>query len=311
MKANFSFKPNFLDILKAAETVNPEKMKMAVKVKDPKKKPASNYTGSLSRSSQSPARLSQSKEGSSRASSHDSKVAKPISRNLSTQSNARPAKSSETMTSSSSTPLKKAATGALVKSVDKRTEMKKLSKLEMSSGRSKSVSSIRRPQEKNKNLKPEKGGASSKREKETVTKVRSSSNKPAPAPFAKPMEGLLKKGKTNYDSESSLDDFIVEDEDEPEENCDPGFGRPDQKRRERDPGYDREEIWNLFRRGRPAARTSYYDYDDDDDNDMEVSGIDILQEEQRSTLAARREDELMEAEERRRLEEKRKRLKRA
>lgn len=55
-----------------------------------------------------------------------------------------------------------------------------------------------------------------------------------------------------------------------------------------DVGYDRDEIWSMFNRGR---KRSYYDrYDDEDSDDMEATGAEIFEEELRSKSHAMRED---------------------
>ncbi|KAK7204691.1 SPT2 chromatin protein-domain-containing protein [Myxozyma melibiosi] len=250
-------KPNFLDILKAAETVSSEKMKVGVKVKDPKKKAAttSRFSGKLGRSSQSPA------------------PAPAPATSRSTNSPVKPARDAKTVSSE-----RKAVSGGARENVKSSKPMKLDRKDVKMSGKSAVKAGVRE--------KPESAASASKHQ---------------PAPFAKPMAGLLKKRKAHYDSDSSLDDFIVDDEDEEEEER--GYSK-----RRGDPGYDREEIWSLFSRGRPRPR--FNDYDEDDD-DMEVSGLEVLKEEQRSALAAKRDDEREAEEERRRAEEKRKRLKRA
>ncbi|ODQ82285.1 hypothetical protein BABINDRAFT_158910 [Babjeviella inositovora NRRL Y-12698] len=86
-----------------------------------------------------------------------------------------------------------------------------------------------------------------------------------------------------YDSE---DDFIVLDEDE-------GYAHL------RDTGYDRDEIWQIFNKGK---KREYYD--DDSGDDMEATGAEVLMEESRSTRQAQEEDRREQDRERRLQDEK-------
>lgn len=138
------------------------------------------------------------------------------------------------------------------------------------------------------------------------------------------MQKLLDKRKdrelrsARYDDEydEDMDDFIVNDEDDEDiidvrddEEDDGYYGRTSGRSRSRydeDPGYDREEIWSMFSRGK--RRADYMEYEDDL-SDMEATGEDVLREEMRSTRMARREDEEQERELRRHAEEKARRKK--
>ncbi|CEP21423.1 unnamed protein product [Cyberlindnera jadinii] len=102
------------------------------------------------------------------------------------------------------------------------------------------------------------------------------------------------EGEDDYMS----DDFIVDDDEDDEP-------REDRRRRgsSHDPGYDRDEIWQMFGKN----RRKYTDYDDDL-SDMEATGEDIFDEEFRSEKRARMEEKAESERERRRIEEKRRRL---
>lgn len=104
--------------------------------------------------------------------------------------------------------------------------------------------------------------------------------------LAKPSAKLLEKRRAKqqyeqYSDGEDLSDFIVDDE---EEELAPASGR-----RNND-DYDREEIWNIFNRG----KRRYRDMEDDDLSDMEATGSQVFAEEQRSAARARREDEMEE-----------------
>lgn len=96
--------------------------------------------------------------------------------------------------------------------------------------------------------------------------------------------GSRDDGYDSYDED--MDSFVVDDDDEEvEEEEDYGRrGRHSQK----DAGYDRDEIWAMFNRGR--KRSYYNSYDDDDSDDMEATGAEILEEETRSRRQAEVED---------------------
>ncbi|ANB12372.1 hypothetical protein AWJ20_623 [Sugiyamaella lignohabitans] len=107
----------------------------------------------------------------------------------------------------------------------------------------------------------------------------------------RPKQGFPEKRRParrqdDYD-ESDDDGFIVDDEEE--------------EARSRDVGYDRDEIWSIFNKGR---KRQYYS-DEDDLSDMEASGSQVFAEEQRSAIYGRREDDMEEQELQRRAEEKR------
>lgn len=105
--------------------------------------------------------------------------------------------------------------------------------------------------------------------------------------FAKPNEKLrrqLEMRKQNSksrapleDDGSDLDDFIENDTMETN----------DRRRSQRDAGYDRDEIWAMFNRGK---RRSDYAFDDYEDDDMEANEMEILEEEEQAGRMARLED---------------------
>ncbi|GCE98767.1 hypothetical protein ZYGM_004001 [Zygosaccharomyces mellis] len=102
--------------------------------------------------------------------------------------------------------------------------------------------------------------------------------------FAKPNELIRRRleakraskvqGPPQDEYESDMDDFIEDDEE-------------DRTAVERDPGYDRDEIWALFNRGK---RRSDYAFDDGDEDDMEANEGEIIEEEERARKMARLED---------------------
>ncbi|KAK9245218.1 SPT2 chromatin protein-domain-containing protein [Lipomyces tetrasporus] len=264
-------KPNFLDILKEAEKVDSEKLKFTVKVRDPKKKPEKTMSKVPGK------RLSHSPSPS---------VGNPPTKSSTTTADGRALDSKAAKNISNLDRKSRPSTSPSIKGASQDISGRKLLKGRQNSTVRSGASKIAAP---------------------TPTNVKLPSRpvqKPhTPAPFAKPMEGLLKKNKAAEESDESLDDFIVSDDEEEDD----GYGPSRRTGEKNGPGYDREEIWNLFRRG---GRSRNYDYEDDDDN-METAGFDVLREEMRSTAHARKEDDMMEAEERRLAEEKKKRLKRA
>lgn len=136
-------------------------------------------------------------------------------------------------------------------------------------------------------------------EKQRFEKFRSEKARPKirpavknPIPFAGPSEKLKSrqsKRQPQSEAESYESDFIVSDEEEEVQDL----------------GYNRDEIWAMFNKGK--KRRVYDDYDDDDDN-MEATGAEIFEEEQRSGKSARLEDK-MEEERLRKLEMEKKRRK--
>lgn len=83
--------------------------------------------------------------------------------------------------------------------------------------------------------------------------------------------------------DSELDDFIEDDEEEADMD-----DRYRSSRKEA-AGYDRDEIWAMFNKGR--GRSHYRDdYDDEDEDDMEANEMEILEEEEYATKMARLED---------------------
>ncbi|KAI5968922.1 hypothetical protein KGF57_000037 [Candida theae] len=127
---------------------------------------------------------------------------------------------------------------------------------------------------------------------------------PARQPNAKIQERLNQKSLdkrqvhgNRYDEDDDLSDFLVSDEEQED-----GVGED---------GYNRDEIWAMFNKGRKRKYYEYNDYDDDDDDDddMEATGADVLEEELRSRLDAEREDRReMEEEKRRALEKQRRKM---
>lgn len=129
--------------------------------------------------------------------------------------------------------------------------------------------------------------------------------KPALARLAGPSEEVrrklekrkkLKEKKSKYgrdfeEYDDYDDDFVVDDEEEEQ------LGD--------DPGYNRDEIWAMFNKGRKR----HYDFSDDE-SDMEATGADVFEEEERSRRQAlldeKREKEL----EKKLLRRKQERLKR-
>lgn len=116
----------------------------------------------------------------------------------------------------------------------------------------------------------------------------------APIPTRKPSEKLAAKLKQKQQSkeeveyESDMDSFIASDEED----------------YQRDVGYDRDEIWKMFNKGKSRSDFQYDDYDSDD---MEATGAEILEEELRSKRRAELEDRRELEEEQRRAELKRQR----
>ncbi|KAK9472134.1 SPT2 chromatin protein-domain-containing protein [Dipodascopsis tothii] len=229
-------KPNFLDIMKQAENVDAENLKVTVKVRDPKKK------------------------------SEKERVAIPSKPSI-----AESVKTKATGSSSAS------------------SSRPKLVKDDQPSATGQSTAEKPRPRSRD-------SSAGGSKDRQKARKVA------APAPYAQPLPGLLKKRKRKdgYESDSSMDSFIVSDAEEDVQR--PSGGRS----RDVDPGYDREEIWKLFRRNGYAGSRLQDNYDDEDD--METAGFDVLHEEMRSSAVARREDEEQEALEKKRADEKKKRL---
>lgn len=99
------------------------------------------------------------------------------------------------------------------------------------------------------------------------------------------------RSRSRFEDDEYESDFIEDDDEE------------DQY--EEEAGYDRDEIWKMFNRGK--TRADYYD-DDDDLSDMEATGSEVMNEEMRSAKRARLEEKAEAERERRRLEEKRRRL---
>lgn len=87
------------------------------------------------------------------------------------------------------------------------------------------------------------------------------------------------------DGYDSQDDFIVDDEDYGQ-----GAQRSRQQRKRNDlrhQGYSKDEIWEIFGRGRKRDFDRYDDYNSDD---MEATGTEILEEEDRTLKQAKLDD---------------------
>lgn len=112
---------------------------------------------------------------------------------------------------------------------------------------------------------------------------------PKPKPLAQPSAKLKakldarRKSKQEYYDDEEENDFIVNEEDE---------------------GFDRDEIWKMFNKGK-----SRYTYNEDyDSSDMEADGDEIFEEEEISSRNAKFEEKRESQLEKKRIEEKRKRL---
>ncbi|MBL3706193.1 hypothetical protein GI582_26415, partial [Sulfitobacter sp. BDSS02] len=99
------------------------------------------------------------------------------------------------------------------------------------------------------------------------------------------------------EEDNDMDDFIEDDEDE---------GYHSKSKHSNGPGYDRDEIWAMFNRGK---KRSEYDYDELEDDDMEANEMEILEEEEMARKMARLEDKREEAWLKKHEEEKRRRKK--
>ena len=100
-----------------------------------------------------------------------------------------------------------------------------------------------------------------------------------------------------YEEDNDMDDFIEDDEDE---------GDHRRSKHNNGPGYDRDEIWAMFNRGK---KRSEYDYDDFEDDDMEANEMEILEEEEIARKMAKLEDKREEAWLKKHEEEKKRRKK--
>lgn len=80
------------------------------------------------------------------------------------------------------------------------------------------------------------------------------------------------------EEDDDSDSFIASDEEEMYGN-------------EADPGYDRDEIWALFNRGKKRSHFENNDLDYDSAEDMEATGSEVLREEMRSRKNAELEDQ--------------------
>ena len=94
------------------------------------------------------------------------------------------------------------------------------------------------------------------------------------------------------DEYDSQDDGFIVDEDEEGENMAAAAKAARRQRRDydnmRSQGYSKDEIWEIFNRGK---KRSYYDrYDDYDSDDMEATGTEILEDEERTLKQAKLDD---------------------
>ncbi|CCH61910.1 hypothetical protein TBLA_0F03750 [Henningerozyma blattae CBS 6284] len=116
--------------------------------------------------------------------------------------------------------------------------------------------------------------------------------------FARPNEKIRKmldsrkrshKRQYDYDDEEEDDmsDFIEDDEGEED-----SYHNYDRRKADRDPGYDRDEIWAMFNKGK---KRSDYGYDDYYEDDMEANEFEIMEEEEEARKIARIEDKQEEA----------------
>lgn len=91
----------------------------------------------------------------------------------------------------------------------------------------------------------------------------------------------------DYDSQD--DGFIVDDDDDDND----GHANNMERRLEREydqmksQGYSKNEIWEIFNRGR---KRNYYDRDEYDSDDMEATGTEILEDEERTLKQAKLDD---------------------
>lgn len=91
-----------------------------------------------------------------------------------------------------------------------------------------------------------------------------------------------------YEDDYEDDGFIVDEEDEE----DAFYAREKAKEKRaydnmKSQGYSKDEIWEIFNRGK---KRSYYDQYDDDSDDMEATGNEILEDEERTLKQARLDD---------------------
>lgn len=88
----------------------------------------------------------------------------------------------------------------------------------------------------------------------------------------------------DYEYDSQDDGFIVDDEDDIyNQNID----RERHINSMRSKGYSKDEIWEIFNRGKKRSRNYYDDYDSDD---MEATGTEILEDEERTLKQAKLDD---------------------
>lgn len=143
---------------------------------------------------------------------------------------------------------------------------------------------------------------------QSVTKHKSLSQEPEPVrislpknKFAQPnarIKERLEKTKKRYEryndeEDSELDDFIEDDEDDDSRY----YQRQRSDRHNDNVGYDRDEIWAMFNKGK--SRSDYvrrdYEEDYDDFDDMEANEMEIMDEEDHATRMAKLEDKREEA----------------
>ncbi|ODQ68335.1 hypothetical protein NADFUDRAFT_39721 [Nadsonia fulvescens var. elongata DSM 6958] len=283
-------KLKFSDLLQHAEkNFDPSKVKMTVKVKDNKTKPSSSTTISSSELSSIPSLPIGINDKNLNL--HSSKRVPPSVRN----NRSNPALNSSkpiSLSLAASTPYSRLSNNHRNNGANRTTKM--TSPLRTTSINSSKV--VQKPSGSQRPIAISRTSDLTKQRKLNEPPARSrTSASSTPAPFSRPSDRLLKRLETvkhkrngGYDSDSSLDDFVVEDEDE-------------------DPGYidARPDIWSLVNGNR---RRAWVD-DDEFDDDMEATGEDIFDEERKSEYVAKYEDKKEEFEERKRAEEKKKRRK--
>ena len=130
-------------------------------------------------------------------------------------------------------------------------------------------------------------------------------------PTRQPSQKLQQKLKELRKSQSPLEkttgrtvnNSYYEEEEEEEDDSDSFIASDEEEEirgKETDPGYDRDEIWALFNRGKKRSYFEKNDLDYDSADDMEATGSEVLREEMRSKKNAELED-LKELEEEKRL----------
>lgn len=293
-----SKKLNFREIMKQAEQVDSEKLKVTVRVRnqDPSKAAQQN------RSTKTP-----DLRGRASGTRQDDK---PISRKPNGFPSGTPISSSSRSGGGNPGPISSASRMKPVNTVKDPRKSSQSPSSGMTSASRKS-SSISQPST-SRNRVPHKSG-----DRQQSQPTRPAPVSRSPAPLAQPMQKLVEKRKKradvvhsnsyyDNDDDESLDDFIVDDEDDEDDyhsarrGSNVGGGRDGNGRGggrgggggggryEEEQGYDRDEIWQMFNRGK--RRSDFVDVEDDL-SDMEATGAELFREEQRSLRVAREEDE--------------------